>query len=142
MSAYVSREELERAISKYELAQLTNDAGGTEIDDAIVDDAIRYASELIDGYIAGRYPLPLQTVPTLLRPLALDIARYWLHGRRINAADFPDTLNNAYNHALKTLRDIRDGKIHLQIAGRQTEQPEPGAYHVRAREKQDWSGYP
>lgn len=138
---YVSREQLERAISQNELAQLTNDEGGSAINYDIIDDAICYASELIDSYIAGRYLLPLQSVPTLLRPLALDIARYWLHGRRINAADFPDTLNNAYNHALKTLRDIRDGKIHLQIAGSQAEQPEPGAYHVRAREKQDWSGY-
>lgn len=140
---YINAENMLKAMSKPELVQLTNDEPrATEPDMTVVDEAIRYASDLVDGYLRGRYPLPLKSVPTVLPPLCINIARHFLHSRRINRADFPKPLETAYNTTIKTLESIRDGKIHIGIATLdKPSQPEPGAYHVRVRDKMDLGGY-
>ena len=145
---YITREDIKAAVSLAELTQLTNDIGGsTEPDWAVVDRAIAYACEIADGYLMGRYTLPLEPVPSILRPVCSDIARYWLHTRRINTAEFPKPLQAAYDNALKLLAQVRDGKLHLgvradELAG-DTERPqaERGAYRVRGNAKQNWGGY-
>ena len=141
---YIIADDLAQAMSRAELVQLTNDDPRTTSPNAdVVQAALRYASDLIDGYMRGRYPLPLQEVPTVLQPLCINIARHFLHSRRINRADFPKVLETGYTATIKTLEQIRDGKIHLGInVPEKTAQPECGAYHVRATPKQDWSGYP
>ncbi|MBF0802907.1 DUF1320 domain-containing protein [Neisseria sp. 19428wB4_WF04] len=146
---YITRDDLAAAVSMAELVQLTNDQmsnyGMEEPDWNIVDRAIVYASELIDGHISGRYALPLEPVPGILPQLATDIARFWLHQRRINTADFPKPVQAAYDNALKMLAFIRDGKIHLGIRDVEEPtgqlQPERGAYRVRAGNKLDTEGY-
>ena len=140
---YINADDLARAMSKTELVQLTNDEPrATEPNAEIVQTAIGYACDLVDGYLSGRYPLPLATTPTILPPLCINIARHFLHSRRINRADFPKTLETAYQATLKTLEQIRDGKIHIGIdTADKPRQPERGAYHVLASNKQDWSGY-
>lgn len=140
---YINADDLARAMSKAELTQLTNDdPRATEPNDDVVQTAIAYACDLADGYLSGRYPLPLASVPTILPPLCINIARHFLHARRINRADFPKTLETAYQATLKTLEQIRDGKIHIGIATLdKPSQPEPGAYHVRVRDKMDLGGY-
>lgn len=142
---YITREDVAAAVSLAELVQLSNDEGYGEPDWQIVDRAIAYACELADGYLMGRYALPLETAPSILRHLCTDIARHWLHQRRINAAELPKPLQAAYDNAVKLLVQIRDGKIHLGIraAAAATEKPQPegGAYNVRGKAKQDWSSY-
>ena len=142
---YISRDDVAAAVSRAELVQLSNDEGYGEPDWQIVDRAIAYACELADGYLMGRYALPLEPAPSILRHLCTDIARHWLHQRRINAADFPKPLEAAYGNAVKLLEQIRDGKIHLGVraAAEATEklQAEGGAYHVRGNGRQDWSAY-
>ena len=44
-----------------------------------VTDAIQDATEEINGHIGGRYPLPLPNVPSNLKRMACDIARYRLY---------------------------------------------------------------
>lgn len=150
---YITRADLTDAISLSELAQLSNDdprGSLTEPNWDIVDKAIAYACELADGYLMGRYTLPLEPAPTVLRPLCTDIARHWLHRRRINGADFPKSLEDAYKNALKVLTMIRDGEIQLGTRPQNADgssgatervQSESGAYQFRSRQKQDWSGY-
>ena len=70
---YITREDIKAAVSLAELTQLTNDIGGsTEPDWAVVDRAIAYACEIADGYLMGRYTLPLEPVPSILRPVCSD----------------------------------------------------------------------
>lgn len=142
---YITRDDLAAAISHAELVQLSNDEmdyGDNEPDWHIIERAILYATELVNGYISGRYPLPLQPMPGILPQLATDIARFWLHQRRINTADFPAPVESAYKNALKLLEQIRDGKIHLGVRQPQTQlQPERGAYRVRAGKKLNTEGY-
>ena len=77
---YITRTDLTDAISLFELAQLSNDDPRGAVSEPnwdIVDKAIAYACELADGYLMGRYTLPLEPAPTVLRPLCTDIARHW-----------------------------------------------------------------
>lgn len=140
---YINADDLAKAMSQAELIQLTNDEPrATEPNAEVVQAAIQYACDLVDGYLRGRYSLPLQSVPTVLPPLCINIARHFLHSRRINRADFPKVLETSYQATLKTLELIRDGKIHIGIdVPEKTAQHEHGAYHIRAGVKHDWSGY-
>lgn len=144
---YISRDDVTLGLAKSELVQLTNDDPfATEPDEAVLAHSIEYACELADGYLMGRYTLPLDPAPSMLRHLCTDIARHWLHRRRINAADFPKPLEAAYSNAIKILEQIRDGKIQLGIraeADDATEalHPEKGVYLVRGKQKMDLGGY-
>lgn len=146
---YITRDDLAAAVSMAELVQLTNDFMGDygmeEPDWNIADRAIVYACELVNGYISGRYTLPLVPVPAILPQLATDIARHWLHTRRINGSDFPKPVQSGYDNAIKFLELIRDGKVHLGVRDIDTPseklQPERGAYQVRAKPKLDTEGY-
>lgn len=152
IAPYVSREDMVALCSKVELVQLSRDDlenhydyQDIEPDWAVVDKAISHACQVADGYLAGRYALPLQSVPTLLNTWCGDIARYWLHKRRINASEMPKTLQTAYDDALKMLNLVQNGKMHLFATdltkNENTLQKERGAYRVRSRGKSDWSGY-
>lgn len=83
-----------------------------EIDQAAVARAIADAGALIDGYLAARYRLPLQSVPALVESLALAIAAYKLH---------PDVssekIRRDYEDALKQLLLVSRGEIRLDVAG-------------------------
>ena len=144
---YIGRDDISDSMSKTELAQLSNDnpISGDDVDWEIVDRAIVYACELADGFLQGRYTLPLVDSTSMLRMWCTDIARHWLHRRRINTANFPKPLEIAYQDALKQLALVRDGKLHLGVRGDEAAtdslQPEIGSYHVRAPKKQDWSSY-
>lgn len=150
---YISRSDLEKAISRAELVQLTQDDihhyDATEPDWSVVDMAITEACELVDGYLMGRYTVPLEPVPSLIGTISRTLARHWLHSRRINTAEFPKPLQQAYDNAIKLLEQIRDGKVHIGVKALEADtqaterlQSERGAYHIRAGVKQDWSGYP
>lgn len=149
---YISRDEMIALCSKVELIQLSHDDlenhydyQDIEPDWAVVDKAISHACQVADGYLAGRYALPLQSVPTLLNTWCGDIARYWLHKRRINASEMPKPLQTAYDDALKMLNLVQNGKMHLFATdlakNENTLHKERGAYRVRSRGKSDWSGY-
>lgn len=82
-----------------------------------VADAIRLAeiaasdaTDLINGYIASRYMLPLATVPGVLIRLCSEVARYNLYD------DAPTKEIQERNSAtLKTLRDMADGRLSLGV---------------------------
>ena len=84
-------------------------ATGT-IDAVVVDRALADADAVIDGYIGGRYVLPLTDVPPLLPDIARSIAIWKLHTFKPD-----DKITEDYKDALRTLRDISDGKITLAV---------------------------
>lgn len=84
-------------------------------DDALqrIEDAVRQAESLIDGYLARRgYALPLDPVPELVTGWARDIARYLLHKDRGGKED-SDPIVRAYRDALKFLELTATGKFSL-----------------------------
>lgn len=140
---YISPQDMKELISETTLVSLSNDRPrATEIDDKVVELACQYASETVDGYLRSRYLLPLQAVPTLVRHICLQLARFWLYSRRPDGKGFPDNVKQTYEQALKDLERIQAGKLHLGIAEqREASQPTSLKFKAKAPAKLDLSGY-
>lgn len=108
--AYCTAADIEA--SEQDLIELTDDGGLGVIDQGVIDRAIATAGELIDGYLRGRYTLPLDPVPGLLIVLAADIVLYRLYGRRSRLA-ISESLTDKYKNALKVLENIQKGIVSL-----------------------------
>ena len=80
---------------------------------ARIDDAIREADSMIDGFLAQRgYPLPLTPVPGVVSSWSRAITRYLLHKGRISL-ESNDPIVRDYRDALKLLQLTADGKFSL-----------------------------
>jgi phage gp36-like protein len=112
--AYITLDQLIERFGERTLLQLADRStppAGT-IDTAIVDRAVGDTSAQIDGYLAGRYLLPLDSTPPLLVDLAAAIAIYKLHIFTPN-----QKITNDYKDAIKALTQISTGVIRLPVAG-------------------------
>ncbi len=117
---YCTAEDLEIQLGKEPLIQLTNDnCEQNSIDTVVCEEAILYSSTLIDGYLRGRYNLPLNTQFPLLRVVAMDLSTYRLYSRRI-MTDIPEVVCDAYKNAIKTLENLQKGIITLETENNQT----------------------
>jgi phage gp36-like protein len=110
---YCTVADIQAIVPEHELIELTDDASPAEIViEEIVNRAIADAGELIDGYLRGRYTLPLSPVPGLLGTLAADVAIYRLYARRLRLAP-PEAVTERYKNTIKILDQIQAGKISL-----------------------------
>lgn len=66
------------------------------------------ATNLVDGYLGGRYALPLSSVPDMVRAWAADVARYRLWDDRA-----PEEVRRRYEDALRQLELTAKGTISL-----------------------------
>ena len=110
---YCTLDDIEKHTSTPTLIQLTSDDGQEIVDKTVVEEAFLYSSALIDGYLRGRYSLPLDICFPLLRVLAVDLSVYRLYSRRMRN-EMPEVIETAYKNAIATLRDIQKGVISLQ----------------------------
>lgn len=110
---YCTIDDIEKHTSSPTLIQLSSDDGQEAVNRVVVEEAILYASTLIDGYLRGRYSLPLGTHFPLLRIIAIDLSVYRLYSRRMRN-EMPEVIETAYKSAIATLRDIQKGVISLQ----------------------------
>lgn len=110
MSAYATLTDLRRLASEARLVDLTDRAEvatGT-VDEAIVAQALEDASALIDGYLAGRYTLPLATVPPVLRQVCARLAYYGLHIEHV-----PEKVAEDRKADLRWLERVASGAVTL-----------------------------
>lgn len=110
---YCTIEDIETQTSTPTLIQLTSDDGQEAVDRVVANEAILYSSTLIDGYLRGRYTLPLDAHFPLLRILAIDLSIHRLYSRRMRD-EMPEVIENNYKNAISTLKDIQKGVISLQ----------------------------
>lgn len=82
------------------------------IDVDVIDRALADTDAMIDGYLKGRYVLPMAATPPLIADLAQTIAIYKLHVYQPNEKIVAD-----YDQALRQLREISAGTIKLDVAG-------------------------
>lgn len=141
---YCTHADIAKAIPPVTLLQLSNDDPAAEQPDLpVIEDCIRSAEELIDGYLRGRYSLPFDPVPTVLRDSAVSLVRYALYGRRPETA-LPDTVKDDRRNTIKLLESIRDGVVTLGLPSGKAA-PEPGEIRVRSRAPQfsrrSWENY-
>lgn len=111
---YCTLSDIEKHLQTSDIVQLTNDAGGATIDQAVVDEAILAAGDLIDGYVGGLYALPFDSPPGILQRLAVTLAIWELYNRRTFLTVSPE-LKKRRDEALETLELIRNGKLKLGL---------------------------
>ncbi|MBB1293015.1 gp436 family protein [Pseudoalteromonas sp. SR41-4] len=80
------------------------------INTAVIEQAINDASDVINGYLAGRYELPLVTVPNLLEQFCCDIARY-----KLGTNDVPEHVETRYKDAIKFLMSVAKGELSIGV---------------------------
>ena len=113
--SYVTQQGLVERYGEQQLVELTDRSSipPTTIDATVVARAIADADALIDGYVGKRYALPIAAVPDLLERLAADVARFFLYG----PLGATEAVRQAYEDALRMLRDIAAGTLQLDLAG-------------------------
>lgn len=130
---YCTLADLLLAIPEHTLIQLSSDdVSATGIEMPVVEEAVRQAEELVDGYLRGRYNLPLDPVPSIIRDITVNLARHWLYARRPEGNDLPEAVTRTWKAGLQMLEAIRDNKITLGMPSGASA-PEPGEIKVRAR---------
>lgn len=126
---YATQTNLIDRFGALELIQLTDrtNTPPSTIDATVVARAIADSDAVIDGYLRGRYSLPLAVAPELLVKVACDLARYALHANVGGAEDRAD-VKAGKEAAYRLLRDIASGAIALTVAG--VDQPMSGTVLV------------
>jgi len=116
--AYITNEDIETRLGTAVYIRLTDDEGTGSANTAVVDEARLGAEAEVDGYLARRYAVPIDTVghPGLsgwLRSLALDIAEFRLHCRR---PPVPSELISKRDAAIVLLQRVARGEASLPAA--------------------------
>lgn len=101
-----------RRIATDTLIQLTDDDNLGVINATTVAGVIQDATILVEGYLRGRYALPLNPVPDLAASITADLAAWGCYALKPQF-DIPDAIKDRRNTALALLARIQDGKMKL-----------------------------
>lgn len=94
-----------------DLSDRGDSVAGT-IDTGLITRAIADADAEIDGFLRGRYALPLKAVPPLLTDLSLRLSIYKAHTHTVS-----EKIRDDYRDAIRSLELIAKGEIRLDIDG-------------------------
>lgn len=120
---YATEADLEKRFGKRQLDELKTmhieymDDGETPKPIDAVNVALQDATEEINGYIGGRYSLPLPNVPSNLNRIACDIARYRLYFEQPT-----EHVTKLYDDAIAFLKRVQDKKADLQIIDQESKE--------------------
>lgn len=111
--AYCTVTDLVAIFGELDIAALTNrsNAQASTVDDAIAQQAIVQAEAEVNVYLEGRYPLPLATIPLILKQVVADIARFYLYTR----IDAEHPAAQRYRQRIKLLEGIAAGRLSLGL---------------------------
>lgn len=110
---YCTQADIEqKRIPTATLIQLTDDSDTGLVDAVIVAGVIAEADGVVDSFLRGRYPLPLDPVPDIVATISQDITVYYLFARKPEF-DPPTAVSDRYKSALVLLQRIQDGKMPL-----------------------------
>ena len=101
-----------KRISTEALIQLTDDENLEVVNETTVNGFISDASVLVDGYLRGRYSLPLNPVPDLAKSITADLTIYGIYASQPQFP-VPDAVKERRTTALALLTRIQDGKMPL-----------------------------
>lgn len=104
--SYADATDMEARFGDGEMDQL---GSASDIAQALAD-----ADAVIDAHLAGRYALPLDSVPPILKGYACDLAR-----ERLYKDDAPEIVVKRGDDARRFLREVAQGRILLGV------QPQP-----------------
>ena len=107
---YATQQNLTDRFGATELIQLTDRANTGLIDVTVLNQALADADSQIDGFLAGRYALPLASMPKILVQTACDLARYNLYKDAVT-----ELVQKRHDDAIKFLTLVGQGKISLGL---------------------------
>jgi phage gp36-like protein len=110
--AYASQLDLENVYGTQLVTRLSDHDNDGVADPPPINDALRAASSIIDGYLSVRYQTPLDNPPALIRDLAVDIALYRLAYSRLKQTD---EMRKRYEDAIAFLRQVAKGEASIGL---------------------------
>lgn len=125
---YADIQDIQKYIDPAVLIQLTDDENTGQLNTIPIDEALLYSQTLIDGYLRGRYTLPLASIPKIITYLTIDLAVYRLYSRRL-ITEIPEPISEKYKVAIKQLEQIQKGIVSLGVETPGIA-PELGEYRV------------
>lgn len=124
--SYASAQDMINRYPNRDLVQLTNeDPTATTINDTPITQALADASAEIDGYLEGRFSLPLTDPPAVLNRLTTDIAMYRMQSLR-PLHDLEDA-RQRYEDAVAMLAKVAAGDLTLGLSADNQEPPLAGS---------------
>jgi len=110
---YCTQNDLVARFGEDDLIELTDkDGSQNAIVSSVIEQAINDAGATINGYIGGRYRLPLSATPEVLTRMCCDIARYYLYD---DVLDAEHQAAKRYKDAISYLKDVAKGVVQLGI---------------------------
>ncbi|MEX5426469.1 MULTISPECIES: gp436 family protein [Acinetobacter] len=109
---YATRADME---VRFGVNEISNLKAMQTVENAI-EQALQDAAEEIDSYVAVKYQLPLPEVPSTLKRIACNIARYRLYFQRPT-----EEVENRYKAEIDFLKRIADGRATLNILNTQNQ---------------------
>lgn len=107
---YATRDDMVSRFGEKEVIALSDRDYAGQVDEAVLGAALAAAGVEIDGYLGGRYALPLATPPKILTGYACDIARYRLCG---SGTQLTEDIRDRYRDAVRFLELAAAGKVTL-----------------------------
>lgn len=112
--SYLQRADYVLAFGALELSQrLDRNFNGAE-EVGVLEQAITLAASDIDRKLAGRFFVPFDPLPPLLKPVALALCRYYLWQSGENLLNEEHIVYLNYRRALKELEFLAEGKGGLE----------------------------
>jgi phage gp36-like protein len=124
---YCTLQDILDDLTEKVVAQLSNDNDPNSVNNELVTKYIIDSTQLIDGFLRSRYPLPLVKDHSILKKVCIDIVKYELYKRRGKVFD---SVQNLYKDAMSILEKIQKGMITLDEG---TPETRPGFYYVSER---------
>lgn len=109
--AYAELTDLIAAFGEEEILALADRDDDGVADATVIASAQSRSQSLIDGYLGGRYGVPVVSpYPVVLVGVDADIQRYLLYDN-----ESPDRVKEAYQFAISWLRDVAAGRVVLTL---------------------------
>lgn len=113
---YCDQTDVTRRIGSTLLIELTDDTGAGTVETTALAECISDSDGVINGYLRGRYSVPLSTVPDLIKRISTYLTIYYLYDRRASAfGGIPPHIAENYKFAIDTLKLINNGTVDLGI---------------------------
>ncbi len=108
---YATLTDMQNRFSQQELIDIS-DRDGTQggIVSSVIEQALTDATNKINGYLSGRYSLPLNPVPEVLTRTCCDLARYDLYD-----TDPSDHIQKRQADAVRFLEKLAKGEVTLGL---------------------------
>lgn len=124
---YSTAAEVRAALPAAFLDQLTDDASGLLLDDAVIENAVSFADAEIDLYLGRVRAVPLEAAPASINRLSVRLARYFLYLRRGLEEEFQAD----YQACVRILEGIATGDVNIEPPPEDPEDPNPGPSWLR-----------